>query len=663
MTDANGEASSGVTPSAAGDVTLEGTAGSLSVVAGFPAQVAASKMQLTSAPTGTNATGQAAGAPFTVQVSTARGAWVNGDGITFSVAPGSVGSVVFSGCGMATCTAFSNQNGVVSMVVTPVSVGAVTLVASDAEGLTAQATFTAVNAPDVLVLTSPANQTAVVGAELTAAVRLFASDGVTGLANQVVTFVFSSGLTPQSGGSPQGQFTDYYGQASLRATADAPGLYTTTASVGSLSVVETLTFIAPPLDQLTFTGVPTGVLALGVQAGVPVTAHLADGYGKPLAGVAVNLAGPTFALQFSCGSFNCPYVTDLSGNVASVVTPMQSGILPISALATPRGTAAGLVATASLTVAGGVPTLTIVQAPPATVVVGSKVTFQVQLLSANGTPVAGLVADYTIAGTFANPGCPFGQCRARTDARGMVTITGTASTPGQVTITLFTAGLEAQTSFVVVANTFTLIAGEPQMWVAEGVAVESELDVTAMEHGAAANDIALVWTSRSGFGTVSASSTTNTLGASAMEAIAGPLDAGVNANVTACGWTNVCANFEATGVSASLWQLAIASGGAQKVTNGVALVVVRVTDGQGHAVAGAPVTIGQTVYADDGSCPATGACPPTPALASEVTVTTSDLLGEVTVQPLGVAGTATRTAMSFASGLQGAVTTFVISIP
>ncbi len=874
MSDGEGEVSSFVLPSSAGGVTLKAVAGGLSVVAGFTAQIAASTMQVTYAPAGPEPVSKTAMTPFTVRVLAPQGATgqqggVNGDAITFSIAPGSAGSVVFSGCGLAMCTAFSNTGGFVSMTVTPVSAGVVTLVASDPEGLTAQATFTAVNAPDVLVLTSPGNQTAVVGTYPSMSVRLFASDGVTGMGGQVVLFQFPAGLSPRNGGSPQEQFTDYFGQASTGATASTPGIYAMTANFGSLSVVQTFTFIAPPPSQLSFTSVPPGVLMPGVQASVPVTAHLTDGYGDALSGVAVSLSGPTGALLFSCGSFLCRYLTDDNGDVSSAVTPLQSGVLAISAAAVPIRTSSSVVTTALLNVAGSAPVLNVLQAPPPTVTVGTSVTFQVQLLGANGAPLPGALVEYQIGGTFANPFCYSGQCKSWTDANGLMTVTGTASTPGPVTITVDIDGLAAQASFTVVAaamsmkvitapagtaangaaetpfaveivgadgvtpvsgqnvtfavsgglagfaacssipcvvktgangkastgaivssaaglvtllasdngmtatasytvaalpdllqpvsavtgaaavgvaaspafvvrvvladgvtpdpgkavsfavnagsvrlgecalpctvvsaadgtagvtltplaagvvsvgatlgsaavndlfhgaNVLGLGAGEPRTWIAEGATVEMELEAAAVENGSVAGGVALVWTSNGPFRTVSASSKTGTLGTGAMQATAGPLAAGANATVTACAWTSVCAGFEATGVSAAVWQLAMVSGGAQTASGGAmpAPVTVKVTDGQGHAVAGAPVTIGQTAYADDGSCPATGRCPPTPVLASEVTVATSDLAGEVSVQPLRVAATATRTAMSFSSGTQGFVTAEVMSAP
>jgi hypothetical protein len=82
-------------------------------------------------------------------------------------------------------------------------------------------------------------------------------------------------------------------------------------------------------------------------------------------------------------------------------------------------------------------------------------------------------------------------------------------------------------------------------------------------------------------------------------------------------------------------------------------VVLMVTDGSGDPVAGAPVAIYQTVDAAEMPCPAHGACPVVPVLASSSGAAVSDADGLVTVTPMQVAGAAEVTNVAAATGTQG----------
>jgi len=108
-------------------------------------------------------------------------------------------------------------------------------------------------------------------------------------------------------------------------------------------------------------------------------------------------------------------------------------------------------------------------------------------------------------------------------------------------------------------------------------------------------------------------------------------------------------------VDSSEWRVVLVSGGGQSIasTATFAPVVVRVTDAAGHAVAGAPVAIHQTVTAGAFACPARGACPIAPTLDASVTSATSDLDGLVNITLMQMQGTAEDTNIVAATGTQG----------
>jgi hypothetical protein len=119
----------------------------------------------------------------------------------------------------------------------------------------------------------------------------------------------------------------------------------------------------------------------------------------------------------------------------------------------------------------------------------------------------------------------------------------------------------------------------------------------------------------------------------------------------------MCANFAAVGVDPSLWRLVVVSGSGQTVpaAGTFAPVVLMVTDGSGDPVAGAPVAIHQTVDAVGMPCPARGACPIAPVLASASGTAVSDANGLVSVTAMQLAGVAEATNVAAATGTQGFV--------
>ena len=137
----------------------------------------------------------------------------------------------------------------------------------------------------------------------------------------------------------------------------------------------------------------------------------------------------------------------------------------------------------------------------------------------------------------------------------------------------------------------------------------------------------------------------------------GPVAAGAQAVGQACAWGGtVCAGFAAQGVDSSSLQVGVVSGAGQSIAASGTLgaVVVQVTDGVGHPVAGAAVEVYQTVEPGV-ACPAQGRCPAQPVGQKGQSAAVSDADGMVTVTPMQLSGVPEVTNLVVTAGTQGFV--------
>jgi hypothetical protein len=119
------------------------------------------------------------------------------------------------------------------------------------------------------------------------------------------------------------------------------------------------------------------------------------------------------------------------------------------------------------------------------------------------------------------------------------------------------------------------------------------------------------------------------------------LNASQIATAQACGWNASsgapCATLSAVAVPPSAFALVLVSGAGQAIGSGgsFAPVVVQVQDAAGHPVAGAAVTVHQSLDAWQPACPVHGACPvPEPLGAASSATLVSDINGLVSLTPL-----------------------------
>ncbi len=662
VTDANGMASSSVSPMTAGAVTVQAADGGLVQAASFVAAVQATSMKVVTAPAGSVGVGLVAGTGFEVQVLKADGkTGLAGQLVTFSVV---AGAATYSGCNSSPCSVMTNGAGQAAVGVTPTSAGAVTLQATDG-ALSQQASFIAIADADVLTLTSVPNAQAFVGQNAGNFLGVLTkSDGVTGVALVPVVLTAPAGIQYSKCNSNVCVVdTQGNGATGSPVIPLAAGTYTLQMAYGSVVATTTMT-VSVATPSLSVVSAPSGQLLVNTPAAVPFAVQLLDGFGNPMGGETVTLGGnPNQVATSACSSGNCIVTTDGNGMASVTITPIAGGPVVLNA------TWLNLNVTANFTAVGGVETLNVVTAPPASVPVGAAVPFALRVLAADGvTPVPNvLVWVLASGGDFTIDRCNTGQCRSSTNAQGMISLSGVGWIPGKVTLLAtgyFGSGLSAQMSFLVTAKP-ALTSLEPQTYVAAGATAALSLQAAATQSGGPAAGIQVAWTRASGFALSGSISTTNAAGSAAMQATLGPLAAGSQAAVKACAWKTACAMFNATGVAASALQIAIATGGQQAATGGAALLLVtaQVMDGSGHPVLGATVTVGQTARALNAACPSTGRCPAAPVLAASESTLVSDANGMVSMTPLGVTGTATSTSLAFSTGTQGFATAVVSSEP
>ena len=316
--------------------------------------------------------------------------------------------------------------------------------------------------------------------------------------------------------------------------------------------------------------------------------------------------------------------------------------------------------TGALTYGGIAPDfVTLVSAPSGTVAVGTLAAtpFAVQVFLGDGvTPVVGLPVTFSVSpGSVQFGACAAPPCVVLTDATGLASTTVTPTSFGTFTLQATAVGAVQTVTFTSATRSITPV--RPVEYVAAGATVAWTPQVSVVQNGAPAAGVVVSWSASGVIAISPASSLADSLGVAQVAAIAGPLAAGTPATGQACAWTTVCANFTAVSVDPSAWRLVVVSGAGQSVSASAtfAPVVLRVTDGGGNPVAGAPVAVHQTVDAAEMPCPTRGPCPIAPVLAASNVAAISDADGLVRVTPMQISGVGEVTNVAVATGTQGFV--------
>lgn len=679
-TDAQGVASTMVTPTTVGTVTMQASTSLLSVPASFLVVSVPDALTLVSAPTGMVTVGAPATTVFSVRV-------VAGDGMT--ARPGQTvtvmvanGTARLEACGAATCNLRTDATGTVVTAVTPLVSGAISVTATSAAG-TVTASFRAagetmslVSAPTDLVAVGSAAGLAAgpdagsVG-ETVFAVKVVSGDGVSPVAGEAVLMSAIGGGVrfAACGGTTCTLMTNAQGIAASAVAATVGGAIVLTAAAPSGSVTAGFTARA---ETMSVVSRPTGSVMVGTVATTSFAVRLtaADGV-SPVMGETVQFRTTAGSARLGgCGSAGCAMATDAQGVATMTVTPTAAGTVVVTANSVTGSATAAVIGTVLPDV------LQVVEGLAGTVYVGDTVSpgFSVRLVLADGkTPIAGQAVTINVSAGAATLGaCGGTSCTVVTDANGIASTGVTPTAAGALAVTAQAVGVTgalAQTAtMTVLARQRAVAAIEPVVYVAEGVTVNWTAQVVLSDTSAATDGLPVLWTASAGMQFVAGSSMVSGSVAGIGVQVSG-LGAGDRVQGTACAWSGVCGTLTVVGVSAAEWQVQAVSGGGQQVAAGGVTepVVMRVTDAAGHAVMGASVAVYQTVTAWQQACVDQGRCPAGAVMGSTTTRVVSDVAGLVTLQngdvlaAVGEQGSAVQ--ITAAAGTQGTASVMVERLP
>ncbi|WP_198152113.1 beta strand repeat-containing protein [Granulicella tundricola] len=671
MTDASGVAQTGVTPGVVGMVRLTATDGSLQQAYGFVAAPRPDVVKVLSVPGAGSPVGDPAAVVFGVQVLAGDGSGgMAGKTVVLSVTQG---VAMLTACGAATCSLVTDGSGMVSTGVIPSAVGLVGLLAADG-AVTQGASFVAgAQQPHVLkVLSVPADGAVAGNAAGTFGVQLLLSDGVRVVAGASVTLTTANGKLSVCGAASCVLDTDAAGMVSSGVTPASAGAVVLSAVSGGVTQTASFMAVRAP-DSVTVVSAPSGQGYVGdaMAAAFGVKLTLGDGVTADKGQIVTFTVTSGSAVLGACGAATCAVTSDAGGVASTTVTPNAVGMMTVTATAS--AVAEGMVQ-ASFKAVPKPDLMVVMGAPAANVYVGATTVspLAVRVLLADGkTPVVGVGVTFSASGAgqaqFA--ACGAAVCSLVTDAGGMASSALVGVAPGAVTLTAAadasTGAQPVSAGLVVVANVYKLAATTPSLFVAQGTSFAANVGALATINGDAAGGIGVTWTGNGATLPGGMSGVTDGAGMVQAQVVFGPLGVGVTGTAKVCAWGTQCVSFGAVGVASSGLVLNVMSGGAQAVSGGAGFVpvVMQVTDLAGNAVAGAAVTISQTVSAMTVACPVHGRCPAAPVLASSAKTLVSSASGMVSVMPMTVAGTATETKLVMTVGTQAEATADAKSTP
>ncbi len=271
--------------------------------------------------------------------------------------------------------------------------------------------------------------------------------------------------------------------------------------------------------------------------------------------------------------------------------------------------------------------------------------FAVRVLASDGvTPVAGATVQFSVVSGSATLGlCGTGvaSCWGTTDSSGQVSTSVISLAAGTITLSAkeVSGGASLQVVIADADPVRSVGLSDTARWSAAGAPGTWSLQLKAVENGLAAVSVPVFWTTSPGLVIGPVTQATDGGGGAMVSVRANLLASGSTSTVTGCVWTTVCATWTVYGVDPAQWQVLATAGAGQSVLQGTRLDAVsfQVTDGQGHSVQNAPVTLYQRALAWEGSC-TSGDCPASPVLASTQTVAVSDAAGAIALTPLQVPG-------------------------
>ncbi|MGD0731202.1 MAG: IPT/TIG domain-containing protein [Terracidiphilus sp.] len=299
--------------------------------------------------------------------------------------------------------------------------------------------------------------------------------------------------------------------------------------------------------------------------------------------------------------------------------------------------------------------LTLLTAPMNTVPIGVPLPFTVTALGPDLTPASGVTVIYTVVSGTATLACGLPTCSvsATGDGRATMNITAVDGTWCIVTAAL-TNGSSLQAQFA--GGTPPVLASlTPQLSLAAGATVTWTVQALALSNGLPAAGQSVAWqTTAAGFALQgNAAVLTNSSGIATQQLTVGPLAEGQSVSISAClNGTSQCITYTAVGARPEYAYLQAVSGITQSISaqSTPSQITLRLLDMDGNPMAGGSVALYQALYAWAPPCPARGACPPAPLLATQAATAISALDGTVVFTPASLPGVPTDLLALAASG-------------
>jgi hypothetical protein len=349
---------------------------------------------------------------------------------------------------------------------------------------------------------------------------------------------------------------------------------------------------------------------------------------------------------------------------------------PVDVAVLDAGTGGSTIMQGVLTYIGkAIDTIVLISAPPTLETgVTSPTPFAVHVYQPDGvTPASGATVSFVVTGSggggavLLNCGSGTG-CTTTTDANGDAHQQIMGVSAGSVTIrgTEVSGGAFVQATSVDADPVRSVTITSAPQYLAQGASGSWTITLTAMQDGAPATGAPVTWsTAAAGFMLSPPTANTAANGTSTVSVQVNSIAGGSTNVVGGCVWTSMCATWNVYGIAPPLWTVAVSGGANQSVGTTASLtpVTLLVTDGAGHPLPGATVNLYQTSYAWQGPCPADGACPSAPVLATAQSQAMSDANGFVQVTPLQVPSAPQVVKIAASTGTQGFATTALSVTP
>ncbi len=569
----------------------------------FTIRAGAAAMILATGGTSQNAAiGTAFAQPLQATVTDTSGNPVSGVTVNFA-APGSSASATLSAA-----TAVTDATGHASVTATANTTAGSYLITATTAGVTGNASFSLTNmagsASQMSFSQQPTN--AIAGARITPPVVVLVADaGGNPTAGAVVTLSLQ-GATPLLAGTLTAT-TDAAGHATFSdLTVSTAGTYQLAAVSGSLSAISHSFVIAPSTASvlISVNGGDGQSATVGVLYGSPSAALVVDAYQNPLPGLAVTFTAPTNGASVTfAGSTTVATVTSDANGIATapaMTANTQSGAFQVSASV--QG--AALPALFNLTnLPDSSHALAFVQQPvdsAAGAVITPPVTVRLQDSFGNASPTPGVPVTLLLQAPMRQKSLS-GTATRFTDATGVATFAD-LSVPlvGQYQLLAESTGVASATSMTFniragAAATILATGGTPQ---SAAIATAFPVPLVATVSDASGNPVSGVTVN---FAAPASGASATLSPSSAVTDASGHASVNATANITAGSYA-VTATASGVSGSASFALTNTASGASQisfvhQPTDAPAgapitpAVVVKLLDGGGNPVSGAPVTM------------------------------------------------------------------------